>query len=103
MLDIPRLKRLMDQWPKDEHVAQQHAAEYRLLLTRGIHARAGSFAGSRAAMLDWTAHRLRIEAGLKILRRQEGDLSDDPSAKEPKPIGEETMIQRSESVLDGCR
>lgn len=39
------------------------------------------------------------EAGLKILRRQEGDLSDDPSAKEPKPIGEETMIQRSESVL----
>jgi asparagine synthase (glutamine-hydrolysing) len=37
MLDIPRLKRLMDQWPKDEHVAQQHAAEYRRLLTRGIH------------------------------------------------------------------
>jgi asparagine synthase (glutamine-hydrolysing) len=37
ILDIPRLKRLMDQWPKDEHVGQQHAAEYRLLLTRGIH------------------------------------------------------------------
>jgi hypothetical protein len=26
-------------------------------------------------------------------------LSDDPSAKEPKPIGEETMVHRSESVL----
>jgi hypothetical protein len=46
-----------------------------------------------------TARRIAHETRLKILRRQEGDLSDDPSAKEPKPIGEETMIHRSESVL----
>jgi asparagine synthase (glutamine-hydrolysing) len=37
MLDIPRLKRLMDEWPKDEHAAQLRAREYQHLLARGIH------------------------------------------------------------------
>jgi asparagine synthase (glutamine-hydrolysing) len=37
MLDIPRLKRLMDEWPKDEHAAQLRAREYQNLLARGIH------------------------------------------------------------------
>jgi asparagine synthase (glutamine-hydrolysing) len=37
ILDIPRLKRLMDEWPKDEREAQARAREYQRLLTRGIH------------------------------------------------------------------
>jgi asparagine synthase (glutamine-hydrolysing) len=37
MIDIPRLKRLMDEWPKDEQAAQSHAREYQRLLTRGVH------------------------------------------------------------------
>ncbi len=37
MLDIPRLKRLMDEWPKDELTAQSRAREYQRLLTCGIH------------------------------------------------------------------
>ena len=37
MLDIPRLKRLMDQWPKDEQAAQLRQRDYQLLLARGIH------------------------------------------------------------------
>jgi asparagine synthase (glutamine-hydrolysing) len=37
MLDIPRLKRLMDEWPKDEQAAQSRAREYQRLLTRGVH------------------------------------------------------------------
>jgi asparagine synthase (glutamine-hydrolysing) len=37
MLDIPRLKRLMDEWPKNEQEAQPRAREYQHLLARGIH------------------------------------------------------------------
>jgi asparagine synthase (glutamine-hydrolysing) len=37
MLDIPRLKRLMAEWPKDEQEAQSRAREYQRLLARGIH------------------------------------------------------------------
>jgi len=37
MLDIPRLKRLMVEWPKDEQEAQSRAREYQRLLARGIH------------------------------------------------------------------
>jgi asparagine synthase (glutamine-hydrolysing) len=37
MLDIPRLKRLMDEWPKNEQEAQSRAREYQHLLARGIH------------------------------------------------------------------
>ena len=37
ILDIPRLKRLMDEWPKDEHAAQLRAREYQFLFARGIH------------------------------------------------------------------
>jgi asparagine synthase (glutamine-hydrolysing) len=37
LLDIPRLKRLMDEWPKDEQEAQSRAREYQRLFTRGIH------------------------------------------------------------------
>jgi asparagine synthase (glutamine-hydrolysing) len=37
MLDIPRLKRLMAEWPKDEQEAQPRAREYQHLLARGIH------------------------------------------------------------------
>jgi len=37
MLDIPRLKRLMDEWPKDESAAQLRAREYQRLLARGVH------------------------------------------------------------------
>jgi asparagine synthase (glutamine-hydrolysing) len=37
MLDIPRLKRFMDEWPKDEQAAQLRAREYQRLFARGIH------------------------------------------------------------------
>jgi asparagine synthase (glutamine-hydrolysing) len=37
ILDIPRLKRLMDEWPKDEQAAQLRAREYQRLFARGIH------------------------------------------------------------------
>ena len=37
MLDIPRLKRLMAEWPKDEQEAQSRAREYQHLLARGVH------------------------------------------------------------------
>ena len=37
LLDLPRLKRLVAQWPKDEHAAQQRVKEYRLALGRGVH------------------------------------------------------------------
>jgi asparagine synthase (glutamine-hydrolysing) len=37
MLDIPRLKRLIEEWPKDEQAAQLRAREYQHLLARGIH------------------------------------------------------------------
>ncbi len=37
LLDLPRLKRLMAEWPKDEQAAQERRLEYRLVLARGIH------------------------------------------------------------------
>ena len=37
LIDVPRLKRLMAQWPKDEHAAEKCADEYKLVLARGVH------------------------------------------------------------------
>jgi asparagine synthase (glutamine-hydrolysing) len=37
LIDLPRLKRLMTQWPKDEQAAEQRSGEYRLALARGVH------------------------------------------------------------------
>lgn len=37
LIDLPRLKRLLAQWPKDEHAAEQRMMEYRLALARGVH------------------------------------------------------------------
>lgn len=37
LIDVPRLKRLLDQWPKDEHAAQRRRREFRLVLGRGVH------------------------------------------------------------------
>lgn len=37
LLDLPRLKRLMDQWPKDANEAEKRGGEYRLALARGVH------------------------------------------------------------------
>jgi asparagine synthase (glutamine-hydrolysing) len=37
LIDVPRLKKLMAQWPKDEHAAEKCADEYKLALARGVH------------------------------------------------------------------
>jgi asparagine synthase (glutamine-hydrolysing) len=37
LIDLPRLKRLLAQWPKDEQAAEQRSGEYRLALARGVH------------------------------------------------------------------
>jgi asparagine synthase (glutamine-hydrolysing) len=37
LLDVPRLKRLMAQWPKHEQAAESRLGEYRLALMRGVH------------------------------------------------------------------
>jgi asparagine synthase (glutamine-hydrolysing) len=37
LIDVGLLKRLMAQWPRDEHAAEQRMTEYRLALARGIH------------------------------------------------------------------
>jgi asparagine synthase (glutamine-hydrolysing) len=37
MLDLPRLKRLVAEWPKDEQAAQARASEYNLAFARGMH------------------------------------------------------------------
>jgi asparagine synthase (glutamine-hydrolysing) len=37
LLDLPRMKHLMSEWPKDETTAERRKAEYRLALTRGVH------------------------------------------------------------------
>jgi asparagine synthase (glutamine-hydrolysing) len=37
MLDVPRLKRLMREWPADEHAAQTRRREYKNALARGVH------------------------------------------------------------------
>jgi asparagine synthase (glutamine-hydrolysing) len=37
LLDIPRMKALVADWPKDEATAQEKVREYRLALDRGVH------------------------------------------------------------------
>jgi asparagine synthase (glutamine-hydrolysing) len=37
VLDVPRLKRLMAQWPKDEQAAESRHGEYQIALMRGVH------------------------------------------------------------------
>jgi asparagine synthase (glutamine-hydrolysing) len=37
LIDLPRLKRLLDEWPVDEHAAELRDQEYKLALTRGVH------------------------------------------------------------------
>jgi asparagine synthase (glutamine-hydrolysing) len=37
LIDLPRLKRLVAQWPKDEHAAESQELEYTAALSRGIH------------------------------------------------------------------
>jgi asparagine synthase (glutamine-hydrolysing) len=37
LIDLPRLKRLMAQWPKGEQAAESRLGEYRLALSRGVH------------------------------------------------------------------
>ena len=37
LIDLPRLKRLVAQWPKDEQAAELRRAEFRLVLGRGVH------------------------------------------------------------------
>ncbi len=37
LLDLPRLKRLVAQWPNDANEAQKRKAEYRSALARGVH------------------------------------------------------------------
>jgi asparagine synthase (glutamine-hydrolysing) len=37
LIDLPRLKRLVAQWPKDAQAAEKHRAEYRIALVRGLH------------------------------------------------------------------
>jgi asparagine synthase (glutamine-hydrolysing) len=37
ILDLPRMKRLIEEWPTDEYAAQKREDEYRFLLMRGVH------------------------------------------------------------------
>ncbi|HWD58310.1 MAG TPA: asparagine synthase-related protein [Stellaceae bacterium] len=37
MIDLPRLKRLVDEWPTDEQAAIARRGDYRVVLARGIH------------------------------------------------------------------
>jgi asparagine synthase (glutamine-hydrolysing) len=37
LIDVPRLKKLIAQWPKDEQAAEARAPDYKLALVRGIH------------------------------------------------------------------
>jgi asparagine synthase (glutamine-hydrolysing) len=37
LIDVPRLKRLLAEWPKDEQAAEYRRKEYKLALARGIH------------------------------------------------------------------
>ena len=37
LIDLPRLKRLMAQWPKDENEAERRKGDYCLALARGVH------------------------------------------------------------------
>lgn len=37
LLDVPRMKRLVTQWPKDADDAERRRSEYKVMLSRGIH------------------------------------------------------------------
>lgn len=37
LLDLPRLKRLLDDWPKDEHCAQRRQNDYKLAFPKAMH------------------------------------------------------------------
>lgn len=37
LLDLPRMKRLLDEWPKDEQTAERRKREYKYALARGVH------------------------------------------------------------------
>jgi asparagine synthase (glutamine-hydrolysing) len=37
LVDLPRLKRLLQEWPADANAAERRVQEYRLALTRGVH------------------------------------------------------------------
>lgn len=37
LLDLPRLKRLMADWPESDNAAEKRGSEYQLALTRGVH------------------------------------------------------------------
>lgn len=37
LLDLPRLKRLVDDWPADAEAAEHRSRDYRLALSRGVH------------------------------------------------------------------
>ena len=37
LIDLPRLKRLLGEWPRDAQAAERRAPEYRLALARGVH------------------------------------------------------------------
>jgi asparagine synthase (glutamine-hydrolysing) len=37
LIDLPRLKRLIDDWPADEHAGQARMDDYRYALSRGVH------------------------------------------------------------------
>jgi asparagine synthase (glutamine-hydrolysing) len=37
LIDLPRLRRLMAQWPKDAQAAERRVDEYRFALARGVH------------------------------------------------------------------
>lgn len=41
LIDLPRLKRLLDDWPKDDQAVQRRLAEYNAVLARAVHV--GSF------------------------------------------------------------
>jgi asparagine synthase (glutamine-hydrolysing) len=37
LIDLPRLRGLLEQWPKDEHAAEQRREAYRIALNRAVH------------------------------------------------------------------
>ena len=37
LIDLPRLKGMLQQWPADQHAAQQREIEFELMLTRAVH------------------------------------------------------------------
>jgi asparagine synthase (glutamine-hydrolysing) len=37
LIDVPRLKRLLAQWPKDEYAAEMRIEDYKFALARGVH------------------------------------------------------------------